>query len=564
MVPLDANASTRPFGFARRAPWSLFLRGKRTASEPYRRPRNVLWCGRVKRLGRYTLERVVGVGGMAEVWQARALGPSGFEKVVAVKRVLRSLSADSEFVRMFAAEARLVAGLIHPNIVQVTDYAVEAADDDPGADEHFLAMEYVDGVDLAALLQRAQYAGRAIPTSVAILAARDIARALGCAHANGVVHRDVSPHNVMASRTGEIKVTDFGIAKVMSAVPRTAIGLWKGKLPYMSPEQALLKPLDGRSDLFSLGLVLYELLSGKRRNTGDTSEEIFSRLIDVETPKNEDLFFAPPEMRIVLRRSLALDPDERFPDARAMEAALSAALGAATEIRARQELAALVDALAPVIPIGAFDDAPIGMEAPSIRTALAFDPEDSHTVAAIRVPEPSHTAISVLDPDTSDTVPVEHRPRAKESGPEPRRRLHPSLLGIAIAIAGLFCGQWALRTIPAAPAPMVDAPTPPPELASDLARVERRAGRRPRAAAVERTDTGFLTVHAAPWCEVWIDGKIAAAETPMRRFVLPAERHTVVFRNRYRHFSTERSIRIAPGAETRLFVDVSKRAVRAD
>ena len=509
----------------------------------------------MKRLGRYTLERVVGVGGMAEVWQARALGPSGFEKVVAVKRVLRSLSADPEFVRMFAAEARLVAGLIHPNIVQVTDYAVEEADDDPGAHEHFLAMEYVDGVDLAALLQRAQHAGRAIPTSVAILAARDIARALGCAHANGVVHRDVSPHNVMASRTGEIKVTDFGIAKVMSAVPRTAIGLWKGKLPYMSPEQALLKPLDGRSDLFSLGLVLYELLSGKRRNTGDTSEEIFSRLIDVETPKNEELFFAPPEMRIVLRRSLALDPDERFPDARAMEAALSAALGAATEIRARRELAGLVDALAPVMPAEAFDDAPRAIEAPSIRTALAFDAEHSRTAVAIRVP---------IDADANDTVPVAHRPRARATPPVPRRRLYPPLLGLAFAVAGLFGGQWALRAVPAIPAPMVDAPTPPPELATELARGEHRAGRRLRAAAVERTDTGFLTVHAAPWCEVWIDGKIAAAETPMRRFVLPAERHTVVFRNRFRHFSTERSIRIAPGAETRLFVDVAKRAVRAD
>ncbi|HVO31471.1 MAG TPA: serine/threonine-protein kinase, partial [bacterium] len=229
--------------------------------------------------GRYTLIRRVGLGGMAEIWKAKVLGPAGFEKTVAVKKILPELTDDSEFLEMFVDEAKLVADLVHPNIVQVHDFG------QVGPRDYFIAMEYVSGANLGSLLKRLKDRGARVPRETAIFIILESARGLGYAHAKrdsagrslGIVHRDVSPSNILVSFGGEVKVADFGIAKARSARQTTAEGFVRGKVSYMSPEQAAGGDLDQRSDIFSLGLVFVEMLTGKRFFTGENSRDIYQK-----------------------------------------------------------------------------------------------------------------------------------------------------------------------------------------------------------------------------------------------------------------------------------------------
>ncbi len=215
------------------------------------------------RFGQYVLLRRIARGGMAEVFLAQQRGLEGFDRRVAVKRILPQLSDAPDFIKMFLGEAKLAAQLSHPNIVHIYDFG--KVDDD-----YFIAMEYVDGVH-AGQLARAGEPDRLPPAMVARLGA-DAAAALHHAHALrapggrpiGLVHRDVSPANLMVSFDGVVKLCDFGIAKAAALSDQlTNPGQVKGKYAYMSPEQTTGTPLDGRSDVFSLGIVLWELLTGK-------------------------------------------------------------------------------------------------------------------------------------------------------------------------------------------------------------------------------------------------------------------------------------------------------------
>ncbi len=293
----------------------------------------------MSRLGRYTLLRKVGAGGMAEIWKARAEGPAGFAKIVAIKRILSHLGEDEEFIQMFVEEAKLVARLVHPNIVQVFDF--NQAEGSAGGAEYFITMEYVAGQNLATILRRLAQRGRTLPARLALFAISEMSKALGYAHDEGIVHRDVSPHNVLVSYRGEVKITDFGIAKVASAHPRTATGMWKGKVLYLSPEQAKLIPLDGRSDLFSAGVVMHELFSGRRLFADADSEGIYQKVVRFRAPSAEDLRDVPEAARPILERALQVDREARYPHAREMEADLHAQLqGSGPAVR--EELAALM------------------------------------------------------------------------------------------------------------------------------------------------------------------------------------------------------------------------------
>lgn len=218
------------------------------------------------RLGAYELLERIAVGGMAEVYRGRAVGEGGFEKLVAIKRILPRMAQDERFVTMMVQEARIQAGLSHRNIVQIHDLGVS----DEG--EYFIVLEYVDGRDLGALMAtmaKTATPGNRIGDAVALHLTIELGEGLQCVHESlgadgqfaGLVHRDISPSNVLISYAGEVKLSDFGLAKRQT--DESVVGSLKGKLAYMSPEQARRWPLDQRTDIFALGAVLFELLTGR-------------------------------------------------------------------------------------------------------------------------------------------------------------------------------------------------------------------------------------------------------------------------------------------------------------
>ncbi|MBS1121143.1 MAG: serine/threonine protein kinase [Deltaproteobacteria bacterium] len=233
-----------------------------------------------KSLERYDVLDRIAVGGMAEVFLAKAYGAHGFEKTLAIKRILPELARDPEFEARFIAEAKVAVRLSHANVVQVLDFGRIGA-------SLFIAMEYVDGLDLAAMLRKFKDEGRQVPLPAAFHIAIEIIRALDFAHGHNVVHRDVSPSNVLISRAGEVKIADFGIAVAAQPHrgggpgPRKVMGKWR----YMSPEQARGDTLDTRSDLFSAATVIYELFTGEKLFPGDEAEDIIKNLNEMPIPK---------------------------------------------------------------------------------------------------------------------------------------------------------------------------------------------------------------------------------------------------------------------------------------
>jgi serine/threonine protein kinase len=288
--------------------------------------------------GRYALLEKIGHGGMAEVFRAKSYGVEGFEKVLVIKRILAKLASDPRFVEMFVREAKLSVRLSHANVVQVFDLGRVG-------DALFIAMEYVQGVDLATLLARIRRRGSQVAFSTAAYVAAEVAKGLDHAHRRrdeqlrplGIVHRDVSPQNVLLSYEGEVKVTDFGIAKALGDPdispleedePRTdgKIAI-RGKFAYLSPEQANGQPVDARSDIWALGVVLYEMLAGSNPFAAPTVFETLRRVRSAEAPPlalaRPD---APKELVAIVAKALALAPADRYADAARMHDELLAYL----------------------------------------------------------------------------------------------------------------------------------------------------------------------------------------------------------------------------------------------
>jgi TonB family protein len=280
------------------------------------------------RFGQYLLEERVAKGGMAEVFRARMMGVEGFQKTVAIKRILADMAGNDEFVTMFIDEAKLAAQLKHPNIVDIYDLGK--------IDRSFyIAMEYVEGHDLRDVLARCEQAGVTVPVPLALYCAAQLASALDHAHttrdfdqrALGLVHRDVSPPNVLISNDGEVKLCDFGIAKALTKATHTRDGLLKGKLRYMSPEQASGREIDHRSDIFSLGLVLYEMLTGRKVFGGTSEAEILEQVRNPRVAPPSSLNPAvPPDVDRIVLRALAAEAGARHQSAEAIGKALEAAI----------------------------------------------------------------------------------------------------------------------------------------------------------------------------------------------------------------------------------------------
>ena len=269
--------------------------------------------------GSYTLLRRLAAGGMAEVYLALARGPGGFEKHVALKRAHPLHVADVKTAARLRDEAKLSASLSHRNIVQTFDLTQVG-------DAYAIVMEHVEGQDSGSVLELLRRRGWRLPVGVAAYVGAEVLRGLDYAHRHcevdgapsGIVHRDVSPQNILLSVEGEVKLGDFGIAKARSRLSEPAPGVIKGKYLYMSPEQAWAEPLDHRSDIFSAGLVLWELLVGERVYASQPLPELVDAVREANIPppssRRPDV---PPALDAVVARATARSRDERFQSAAA-------------------------------------------------------------------------------------------------------------------------------------------------------------------------------------------------------------------------------------------------------
>ncbi|HVR60729.1 MAG TPA: serine/threonine-protein kinase [Polyangia bacterium] len=266
--------------------------------------------------GRYKIVKKVADGGMAEIFLATQMGREGFQKTVVLKRVHSTIYADPQFRNMFLDEAHISMSLSHSNIVQILDLGLAGG-------RYFLVLELVDGWDLGRILLRANLAGIPLPRELGLYMTAEICRALSYAHGKtqddkplGIVHRDVSPHNVLVSEQGEVKLTDFGIAKAMNKREHTGTGVVKGKVAFMSPEQAMGKPIDARSDLFSVGTMLYLLMTGKRPFEAPTDLETLLRVQKADfRPPDTTSPDMEPALAAIISRAMRLQPDERYQSA---------------------------------------------------------------------------------------------------------------------------------------------------------------------------------------------------------------------------------------------------------
>ncbi|HEY4177038.1 MAG TPA: protein kinase [Kofleriaceae bacterium] len=291
--------------------------------------------------GKYYLLERINVGGMAEVFRAKAFGVEGFERLVAVKRILPNIAEDKEFIRMFIEEAKLAVQLNHANIAQIFDLGVVDG-------SYYIALEHVHGRDLRGIFDRCRSGGEAMPVSQACFVVMKVCEGLDYAHnkrdQNGreisLVHRDVSPQNVLVSFEGEVKIIDFGIAKAAGKGSKTQAGILKGKFGYMSPEQVRGLPIDRRSDVFSCGIVLYELLTGERLFVGESDFSTLEKVRNVEIlPPSTYNRKIPDELERIVLKALAKDVEDRYQNAIDLHDELQAFVYTAGEFYSRKDLA---------------------------------------------------------------------------------------------------------------------------------------------------------------------------------------------------------------------------------
>ncbi|HEY0709272.1 MAG TPA: serine/threonine-protein kinase [Polyangia bacterium] len=291
--------------------------------------------------GKYYLLERINVGGMAEVFKAKAFGVEGFERLLALKRILPNIAEDEEFITMFIDEAKIAVQLQHANIAQIFDLGKVD-------DSFFIALEYVHGKDLRAIFDHFRKTGERMPAAQVCYVMMQVCEGLDYAHNKrdsqgrelGLVHRDVSPQNVLVGYEGEIKLIDFGIAKAAGKASKTQAGILKGKFGYMSPEQVRGLPVDRRSDVFAAGICLYEMLTGERLFIGESDFSTLEKVRNVEIlpPSSFNKKIAPELERIVLK-ALAKDAEDRYQNAIDLHDDLQAYLYSTGEFFSRQDLA---------------------------------------------------------------------------------------------------------------------------------------------------------------------------------------------------------------------------------
>jgi len=386
------------------------------------------------KFGQYVLLEKIATGGMAEVWKARMRGVEGFQKIVAIKKILPHLSDNQDFIEMFIDEAKLAAQLNHNNIIHIYDLGKIQS-------SYYIAMEYIDGFDLKTILRRGEERGQPMQVELALFIASKIASALDYAHRKhdfegkemGLVHRDVSPQNVLISQEGDIKLCDFGIAKAASKASHTQAGALKGKLQYMSPEQAWGRHIDKRSDIFALSTVLFEMLTGRKLFTGDNELSILEQVREarVATPSeiNDEV---TPEIDRIVQKALEKDAAGRYQTAGEMARDLDAVLYSFKPTPTSADLAIYMHRIWSPEPASHFESEPAPVPVPA--------------PAPVKAPAPVHIAAPAPAP-VAAPAPQPHALATPTFGSEEPQKKAP-IVPIAIAavvVIAIAIGWFVMR-----------------------------------------------------------------------------------------------------------------------
>ncbi len=422
---------------------------------------------------RYRISERIAAGGMAEVFRGVAESLQGFRKNVAIKRVLPALTQNKKFVAMFLDEARLSLHLQHANIVQVFD--IGHADD-----TYFIVMEFVEGIDLKALLEWRRRIGKRLTIGQTIYITMEICKGLGYAHdlphpetgkALGIVHRDVSPPNVLMSRNGEVKLADFGLAKAASQLETTDPGVVKGKMSYLSPEAARGEEVDLRADIFAVGILLYEMLTGKRLFYGDSDYQTVELVRGAKVPsiasQNPEV---ESEIEEICRKALARRVEDRFQSANDLQDAVAHYLFSRGLKMIQRDIAELVR--------GCLEDmatmSGVKRPRPNIIDTLLHEEINSFTSLDFEESKPVTQERAATKPDVSTQDFIDPRAWATDADQSGRRSTNYKRRPTG-AIA------WGSEDMPAVPGtpvkPMAtpgetsndfDGPTPGPEELADV------------------------------------------------------------------------------------------------
>ncbi len=425
--------------------------------------------------GRYQLHERIASGGMADVFKARMVGEEGFEKIVAIKRILPHLATNEGFITMFVDEAKLAAQLTHNNIIQIYELGKVDA-------WHYIAMEYVDGKDLRSIVKMGRDRAYPLPVPLALFIGARIASALDYAHRRvapdgrelHLVHRDVSPQNILISWEGDIKLCDFGVAKAATKVGTTISGALKGKLQYMSPEQASGKRIDRRSDLFSLGAVFFEMLTGRVLFEGENDLAVLDKVRAGEVAAPSSLVpEIPREIDAIVLKALAHEPQDRYQNASDLEKEVTSILYGYQPSPGPADLAIYLHRLLETPPAATDDD----IEAAFAAAQRPHEPARRSGKGLVRATRTSgeHLVPVLPPPDAQPSregaapVRVAERAAALDAGPGSKKSRSGLIAGIGIAAAVLVAvGVFVLRgrggpapETPTAPVPSPAAPATP-------------------------------------------------------------------------------------------------------
>ena len=491
------------------------------------------------RIGRYTLLSKIASGGMAEIYLGRYDGAQGFSKPVAIKRILPGPNKDAQFTTALIDEAKALVQLPHHNIVQVYELGEDG-------DHLFISMEYVSGVDVGRMLNVLMKKGEALSEKLALYAIAQVLQGLAFVHGVtgsdgeplGLIHRDISPQNILCSWNGGVKIADFGIAKGSHRTAHTVVNQIKGKYAYMSPEQASGKDIDQRSDLYAVGIILFELLSGKRLYEGTSDLEVIELVKSLPIPL-ELISHVSPELRQICAIVLSRDPDDRYQTAAEFLSAVNQCAVTAGEIAYAGEFG---DFLKNLFPGGV----------QSVDERLAVAAKDCGM---------GKTRVMTLPPNKID----------KERWFDPAS-FKRGLIVSSLIILGLVLPAGASRdaaVIQKAPVkvesePIVlSKPRPQPVLSVEQPSIAEVVGSKPEPKKVAPpkpvSPTGSISVSAQPWGVISIPGYVSERESPLRGVRVKNGTHTVTVKHIPTNSRVTRKVEVA-GNRVRCFARLGARA----